>query len=67
MDNMEKEVIQDTVFVPDDDLYNKKIEPVVKPGPQIGIDLQNELIYDIVDNVETSQVDLNSLQSFTFE
>lgn len=65
MDNIEKEVMQDTVFVPDDDLYNKKIEPVAKPGPQIGIDLQNELIYDIVDNVETSQVDLNSLQSFT--
>lgn len=65
MDNIEKEVMQDTVFVPDDDLYNKKIEPVVKPGPQIGIDLQNELIYDIVDNVATSQVDLTALQSFT--
>ena len=62
---MDRELLQDTVFVPDEELYNKKIEAVPKQPPQIGIDLQNELIYDIVENTETSQVDLNSLQSFT--
>ena len=62
---MDRETILQTSFQTDDDLYNKKIEPQSMPDPQIGIDLDNDLLYNIVDAAQVEQVDLNKLQSFT--
>lgn len=62
---MDREVILQTSFEQDDSLYNKKVEPQSKPDPQIGIDLDDDLIHNILDANQVEQVDLNSLQSFT--
>ena len=64
---MEIETVKETTFVPDDDIYNKPIETIPKPQPQIGIDVDNNLLWNIIDGtaVESSHVDLSLLQSFT--
>ena len=62
---MDRETILETSFEQDDTLYNKKIEPQPIPDPQIGIDLNNDLIYNIIDATQVDQVDVNKLQSFT--
>lgn len=62
---MDKETVLDTSFEHDDSLYNKKVEPVSTPQPQIGIDTDNNLLYDIIDASAVNRVDINSLQSFT--
>lgn len=62
---MDKETVLQTSFSQDDSLYNKKIEPQSTPDPQIGIDLDNDLIYNIIDATQVDQVDINKLQSFT--
>ena len=62
---MANETIRDLAFPDKDDLYNKKIEPVAKPTLEIGIDLENGVIQNVVDTVETSQFDINTLNSFT--
>lgn len=62
---MDREAVLETSFEQDDTLYNKKIEPVAPPPPEVGIDLDNNLIYDIIDGTQVNQVDINSIQSFT--
>lgn len=62
---MDKEAIRDTAFVHDDDLYNTKIQPVSVPQREIGIDLNNTVMSNIADTIETSQFDVNALNSFT--
>ena len=62
---MDKETVLETSFEEDDSLYNKKIEPQTVPKPQIGIDLNNDLIYNIIDATQVEQVDISKLQSFT--
>lgn len=62
---MDKETIRDTAFVHDDDLYNTKIKPVSVPQKEIGIDLNNTVMSNIADTIETSQFDINALNSFT--
>lgn len=62
---MDKETIRDTAFVHDDDLYNTKIQPVSVPQKEIGIDLNNTVMSNIADTIETSQFDVNALNSFT--
>lgn len=62
---MDKEAIRDTAFVHDDDLYNTKIQPVSVPQKEIGIDLNNTVMSNIADTIETSQFDVNALNSFT--
>lgn len=62
---MDKEAIRDTAFVHDDDLYNTKIQPVSVPQKEIGIDLKNTVMSNIADTIETSQFDVNALNSFT--
>ena len=62
---MDKETIRDTAFVYDDDLYNTKIQPVSVPQKEIGIDLNNTVMSNIADTIETSQFDVNALNSFT--
>lgn len=62
---MDKDTIRDTAFVHDDEIYNTKIEPVAAPQKEIGIDLNNTVMSNIADTVETSQFDINALHSFT--
>lgn len=62
---MDRDTILDVSFDQDDNIYNKKIEPQLAPTPQIGIDLDNELLYNIIDATQVDQVDINKLQSFT--
>lgn len=62
---MDKDTIRDTAFVHDDKIYNTKIEPVAAPQKEIGIDLNNTVMSNIADTVETSQFDINALNSFT--
>lgn len=62
---MDKETVLQTSFQQDDTLYNKKVEPQPKPEPQIGLDLDNELIYNILDATQVNQLDISKLQSFT--
>lgn len=62
---MDKETVLQTSFEEDDSLYNKKIEPQTVPAPQIGIDLNNDLIYNIIEATQVEQVDISKLQSFT--
>lgn len=62
---MDKETILQTSFQTDDELYNKKIEPQSTPDPQIGVDLDKDLIYNIIDAATVDSVDINKLQSFT--
>ena len=62
---MDKETALETSFEQDDTLYNKKIEPVTVPEPQIGIDTDNNLLHDLIDAASVDQLDINKLQSFT--
>lgn len=62
---MDRETIKSTAFRNDEALYDKKIAPVVAPDKQIGIDLDNHVISNIVDSVETSRFDINALNAFT--
>lgn len=62
---MDFDSIKDIAFSENDDLINKKIEPVPSPKEEIGIDLENTIMSNIADTIETSQFDVNSLNSFT--
>ena len=62
---MDKETVLETSFETNDELYNKQIEPVTPPSPQIGIDVDNDLIYNIIDSSATDRLDVAKLQSFT--
>lgn len=64
---MEIETVKETTFVPDDNIYDKPIETIPRPQPQIGIDVDNSLLGNIIDgySLESSHVDLSLLQSFT--
>lgn len=62
---MDKDTVLETSFEEDNSLYNKRIEAQSTPDPQIGIDLNNDLIYNIIDASQVNQVDITKLQSFT--
>ena len=62
---MNRDEIKSTAFRNDDALYNKNIVPTAVPEQQIGIDLHNSVIENIIGSVETSQFDANALNSFT--
>ena len=62
---MDKENVLETSFEQNDEIYNKKKEPVAPPAPQIGIDLENDLITNIVNAVESNKFDMGKAQSFT--
>lgn len=59
------ETIKDTSVQQNDELYNKKITPVSAPNEEIGIDLNNTVLQNIVDTIETSKFDISALNSFT--
>ena len=62
---MDFDAVKDVAFSENDKLLNKKIEPVSTPSMEIGIDLENTVMSNIADTVETSQLDINALNSFT--
>lgn len=62
---MDFDAVKDVAFSKNDKLLNKKIEPVSTPSMEIGIDLENTVMSNIADTVETSQLDINALNSFT--
>ncbi len=63
---MDKETLRNAAFPEQDDaLFNKKVTPVAVPQHEIGIDLDNRVLDNIVDTMETSQFDINALNSFT--
>ena len=63
---MDKETLRNAAFPEQDDaLFNKKVTPVAVPQHEIGIDLDNRVLDNIVDTMETSQFDINAINSFT--
>lgn len=63
---MDRETLISTAF-PDqeDSLFDKKVKSVPSPQHEIGIDLDNRVLDNITETVETSQFDINALNSFT--
>ena len=55
--------IQDSAFVTDDELYNKKIKTVVPPERKKDVDLDKTLYQNIIEAGFSSQLDLQSLNS----
>lgn len=55
--------IQDSAFVTDDELYNKKIKTVLPPERKKDVDLNKTLYQNIIEAGFSSQLDLQSLNS----
>lgn len=47
-----------------EDLYGKRIKPAPMPKPEIGIDLENQLVYDF-NSIDSSRIDAASINSLT--
>lgn len=65
---MDRETLKDTAFAQDDTLYNKHIEAVPKPQKEIGIDLEDTLLTNIINSDtlgSSSTFDVNAIQNFT--
>ena len=63
---MDKETLRNSAFPEQDDaLFDKKVKPVAVPQHEIGIDLDNRVLDNVVDTMQTSQFDINALNSFT--
>lgn len=62
---MANEEIRDVAFGTNDDIYNKKIKPVPATTTEIGIDTSNSMLNHIIDGVESSQINMNALGTFT--
>ena len=62
---MDNTIIRDTAFQTDDSLYNKTTKPVPTPPLEIGIDLENTVIDNILESAEVSKFDATTLNSFT--
>ena len=63
---MDRELIRDTSFDDSHDIYDRPIEAVPKPDPQIGIDLENNLYKNIIASEGiNSYFDVQRLNSFT--
>ena len=63
---MDKETLKAAAFPEQDPaLFDKKVTPVAVPQHEIGIDLDNHVLDNITETMETSQFDVNALNSFT--
>lgn len=62
---MERETILQNAFEQEEDIYNKGIKPIPTAPPEIGIDLNKEILYNLIDAAQVDQMDINKLQSFT--
>lgn len=52
-------------YVDDKEIQNKPIKAVPKPEQNIGIDLKNTIINNIVEEGEATSIDIGALESFT--
>lgn len=55
---------KNTAFVPDDDVYGKKINIEATPEPPIGVDTQNKFFTNIINAGLNNQLDMSALDSF---
>ena len=63
---MDKETLRTSAFPEQDPaLFSKQVKPVAVPQHEIGIDLDNRVLDNVVETMETSQFDINALNSFT--
>ena len=65
---MDRELIKDNAFEQVDDLYNKKFEAIPRPEKEIGIDLNDSILLNIINSQDqgiSSQFDVAALQNFT--
>ena len=65
---MDRDLIKDTAFEQTDELYNKQINPIPKPEKEIGIDLSDSILLNIINSQDqgiSSQFDVAALQNFT--
>ena len=65
---MDREQIKDTAFEQADELYNRQIEAVPRPEKEIGIDLSDSVLLNIINSQDkgiSSQFDVAALQNFT--
>jgi len=63
---MDKETLRNSAFPEQDpSLFDKQVKPVAVPQHEIGIDLDNHVLDNVVETMETSQFDINALNSFT--
>ena len=65
---MDIDVIKDSAFKEDESLYNKNINVIPTPQKEIGIDLEDTVLKNIIgsnNEYASSQFDVNSLNSFT--
>lgn len=63
---MDKETLRNSAFPEQDpSLFDKKIKTVPVPQHEIGIDLDNRVLDNVVETMHTSQFDVNALNSFT--
>lgn len=63
---MDKETLRNSAFPEQDpSLFNKQVKPVAVPQHEIGIDLDNHVLDNVVETMQTSQFDINALNSFT--
>lgn len=63
---MDSETLRSTAFPEQEpSIFDKKVVAVPVPQHEIGIDLDNRVLDHISDTVETSQFDINALNSFT--
>ena len=57
--------VKDVAIQQQDDLYNKKIQPIEAPGEEIGMDLSHSVLNNIVDAVEVGAFNSDKINSFT--
>ncbi len=65
---MDREQIKDVAFEQAEDLYNKQIQAVPRPEKEIGIDLSDSVLLNIINSQDqgiSSQFDVAALQNFT--
>ena len=64
LDNIE-DVDHSTLFPDASNLYNKTTEAIPAPSKEIGIDIDNQFLHNIVNAGLASKLDISAIQSFT--
>lgn len=64
---MDRENIKEIAFQPDEQLFNKQIEAKPRPEKEIGIDLTDSILQNIINTAEgiNSHFDTSAIQNFT--
>lgn len=62
---MDKQELIDNAQDLGSEIFGKKIKPTIAPQVEIGIDTDNELLTNIIGGIDSNQIDINSISSFT--